>query len=88
MLAFERLEPFGARADQFIGGQVAATIANCHRDAKTTPEPYSAGDFMPLLRPEGPLLPAQPETIVIGAELSPDQLSALLDATIFGKTRH
>lgn len=81
MMAFERLEPFGDLVQQFIGGQIAATVANVNRNPDKTPAPYRADDFMPALRvPEAPS--------VRGADLTPDQLSDLLDAELFGHTVH
>lgn len=87
MMAFERLEPFGSLHDQYGFGTIAATIGNVNRDPKSTPEPFSPQDFMPALRkalahyePDAPKL--------IGADLTPDQLSNLIDAQIFGRTVH
>lgn len=80
MMAFERLEPFGDLVPQFIGGQIAATVANVQRDPRATPTPYQAEDFMPSLR-TGP-------KVLRGAELSADDLSDLIDASLFGRTVH
>lgn len=87
MMAFERLEPFGGLALQFNAGQIAATMANCHRNPKDVPEPFSAVDFMPALRQAHERAVAGPQRLR-GEDLSPDELSALLDASIFGKTAH
>ena len=82
MMAFERLEPFGALADEYRLGQVAATLANVHRGKDT--EAFSAADFMPALRRamDGYAPPPAP------IELDPEAHSALLDATLFGRVLH
>ncbi len=79
MMAFERLEPFGALADEFRLGVIASTVANVHRQGDS--EPFSARDFMPALRRaiEGE------EPASRGADLDPEALSRLIDATIFGR---
>jgi hypothetical protein len=74
MMAYERLEPFGGAAEDYRAGTVAATIANVNRAEDASP--YSAEDFMPALR--------QPKRL-LGEGMDADQLSALLDATLFGK---
>lgn len=86
MMAFERLEPFGALQDEYRLGVIASTLANVNRDPKTTPEPFSPADFMPALRKA--MAAYEPERLVIGADLTPDQLSALIDASMFGHTVH
>ena len=50
MMAFEGLEPFGALPEDFRIGQVAAVIANVHRDQDRKSDPFTPGDFMPALR--------------------------------------
>lgn len=40
------LEPFGQIRGDLQAGVVAATVANCSRDPKTRPEPFSASDFL------------------------------------------
>jgi hypothetical protein len=47
MLAFERLEPFGALHAEFLAGQVCATLANLQRERGS--HAYAAADFMPAL---------------------------------------
>ena len=82
MMAFERLEPFGALADEFRLGTLAATLANVHR-GKDSPV-YGAGDFMPALaRALGGYAPA-PQPI----EIDPEAHSARLDALLFRRTVH
>lgn len=85
MMAFELVEPWadGPEAADYRAGLVAATIANCHRDPASKPEPFCAADFFPPRR-------AAEARHVRGADLSPDELSALLDAELFGisPTRH
>ena len=79
MMAFERLEPFGDLQADLRAGMQAAVLANINRDEKARPEPYGPSDFMPTLRG------ARAEKKLIGEDLSPDELSALLDAALFGK---
>ena len=78
-MAFSQLEPFGALADELRLGQIAATIANVNRDEKT--DAYRSGDFMPALGAEL----ARQRAPLIDKELSAEERSALLDATLFGK---
>lgn len=82
MMAFERLEPFGALAEEYRLGQIAATLANIHRSKDQ--DAFQAPDFMPALRRamDGYKPPPQIE------ELDPEALSALIDAQIFGHTIH
>ena len=82
MMAFERLEPFGALADEFRLGTLAATLANVHR-SKDSPV-FGASDFMPALaRAMGGYAPPPPPI-----ELDPEAHSAKLDALLFGHTVH
>ena len=74
MMAFERLEPFGGMAEDYRAGVVAATVANVQRSAQQ--DPYQAQDFMPALR--------EP-TVLLGEGMTPDELSDLIDAKIFGR---
>lgn len=76
MMAFDRLEPFSALAAYDQAGTVAATIANVNR-GKDSPA-YLPEDFMPVLRQT-----TEP-TQARGADLSPEELSNLIDAQIFG----
>lgn len=80
MMAFEGLEPFGALPDEFRLGQVAAVVANVNRDARTTPDPFTAADFMPALRAAFPA--ADPESKFLA---DPEAQSALFDLMIFGR---
>lgn len=77
-MAFERLEPFGALADDARVGQVAATVANVKRGKDT--EPYTPGFFMPALQRA---LDGYPEAVA-HREQTPEELSNLIDARIFG----
>lgn len=71
MMAFERMEPFGALADEARIGQVAATVANVHRDPKSKRDAWTARDFMPALdravagyrRPDEPIFLEDPEAM-------------------------
>ena len=79
-MAFERIEPFGSLVEDFRAGQVAATVANVQRQAKT--EPFKASDFMPALR--AAIEPLKPPPQV----LTDEEHTALMDAELFGMTRH
>lgn len=83
MMAYERLEPFGPMALQHAAGQIAAVVANVNRNPEEHPEPFRAADFMPALRRAMDGYPdvLQPEPM----PLTPDQLSAKLDAVMFGR---
>ena len=78
MMAFERLEPFGAMHEDFRAGQIAAVVANVHRDSKT--EPFTPADFMPALYAE--YRTAEPESKFLD---DPEAQSALFDSMIFGR---
>ena len=80
MMAFERIEPFGALADEFRLGQIAATLANVHRAPNT--DAFGPADFMPALHRA--LEAAAPPPVA----KSPEELSNLLDAELFGHTAH
>jgi hypothetical protein len=81
-MAFERLEPFGALADESRMGTVAAAIFNSQRTSKT--DPYvTPGQLMPAL---GSAL-ARTRRPAAEDKLTPDQHAALLDADIFGMTQ-
>jgi hypothetical protein len=82
MMAFERIEPFGALADEYRLGTIPATFANVNRGKDD--DPYEPADFMPALRKAL----GRDEVKVVGQDLSADQLSALIDAQIFGRTVH
>ena len=47
MMAFERLEPFGALHQMYAFGQVCATLANVHRSKEQ--QPFRPWDFFPAL---------------------------------------
>jgi hypothetical protein len=81
MMAFERMEPFGALADEFRLGTIAATIANVQRSKESDPI-YKAEDFMPALRRA--IHGDGDGRVVIGADLDPEALSNLIDAQVFG----
>lgn len=85
MMAFERLEPFGALAEEFRAGQVAAIVANVNRSPKDTPEPYKAADFMPALRRAREDAEERAKPPVRGENLTPDQYADLFDAMMFGQ---
>lgn len=78
MMAFERLEPFGGLAHDFRAGQIAAVIANTHRDPERHPDAFTADDFMPSLRDA---LEGAPSAVLLD---DPDAQSALLDRVLFG----
>ncbi len=46
-LAFYGLQPWGDERADLRSGIVAATVANCNRDPKQRPQPFSPLDFMP-----------------------------------------
>ena len=56
-MAFYRLEPWGADAEDWRAGMIAATIANANRDPKRRRKPYEPQDFMP--RRDAPKAAAQ-----------------------------
>lgn len=77
-MAFERLEPFGALADEMRLGQIAATVANVQRGKDT--EPYTPAFFMPSLKRAMNGYADQE-----AREMTPEELSNLIDAKIFGR---
>jgi hypothetical protein len=78
MMAFCRLEPFGALADEHRAAQIAATVANVNRDPKTKPEPWVAADFSPVLAAEKD----RQEDAELAA-MTPAERVAALDAALF-----
>lgn len=50
-LAYSRLEPFGAEADDARMAQLMALIANVNRDPKKRRTPWTAEDFLPRRGP-------------------------------------
>lgn len=54
----EAMEEWQARdrAAMFNAAMICATLANCHRDPKKKPEPFSPADWMPAAPP-----PPKPE---------------------------
>jgi len=43
---YHNIEPWGSKFDDSMHGQFCALYANCHRDPKTRPEPFTQRDFM------------------------------------------
>lgn len=81
MMAFERLEPFGDLADEWRLGQIAAAVVNVTRTDEDS-RVWLPTDFMPgLQRERNSIDPPKPR----GLDLDPEALSALLDATLFGR---
>lgn len=86
-MAFERLEPFGALADDFRFGTVAAAVYNSQRTSKKDPF-FKPDELMPGLGAAVRRSKSkQPKT---KDKLTPDQHAALFDAVIFGvgKVKH
>jgi hypothetical protein len=50
-LAYARLEPFGAEADDHRMAQLMALIANVNRDPKRRKTPWTPHDFLPRRGP-------------------------------------
>jgi len=50
-LAYARLEPFGAEADDARMAQLLALIANVNRDPKQRRTPWTPDDFLPQWGP-------------------------------------
>lgn len=48
LMAFDRLEPFGAGRTNMAIGELAALTANLYRDRKKVPEPFRAWQFVPF----------------------------------------
>jgi len=46
-MAYARLEPFGAQADDARMAQLLALIANVNRDPKRRKTPWTPDDFLP-----------------------------------------
>lgn len=80
-MAYAEIEPFGAIAEQFALGQIAAVVANVNRSAERHPEPYTAADFMPALAAARDRAKAPPKDETI------EQMVARLDAKLFGGHR-
>lgn len=76
------IEPFGSHYDDLRAGMVVAATYNVHRDAAQQPQPFQPLDFAPWNS-----LAQQPKAAAktIGAGMTPDELSALIDATMFGR---
>jgi hypothetical protein len=74
-LAYARLEPFGADADDHRLAQLMALMANIHRDPKRRTTPWMPNDFLPRRGP-------RPET-------DQDSLRPRIDAAVaaFGGVR-
>ncbi len=83
-MAFERLEPFGALADESRAGTIAAAAYNAQRTART--DSYvQPSDLMPALKAS--LERANAARAPVVDTLDPDQHTALFDACIFGMTK-
>lgn len=80
---FAALEPFGSHFDDLRAGSIAAATYNVNRDPKQRSDPFEPLDFMPWNSLHSS---QQQEPTVLGAGMDADQLSALIDASIFGKT--
>lgn len=78
MMAFESLEPFGALPADWRAGQIAAVVANVHRDPEKPA--LTPADFMPALRAAIEATPSAEKPKTMTAE----DASALLDAVLFG----
>ena len=63
---FYSIDPWGTQRADAVGGMIAATIANVHRDPKERPEPYLPADFMLFAEPE-PLGDDELETRIAAA---------------------
>jgi hypothetical protein len=50
---FYEAEPFGSQVADMQSGKLCALLANCHRDPKRNPDPFTAKDFM-IAPPEEP----------------------------------
>jgi hypothetical protein len=48
--AYYEIDPFGEDRADLRAGIVASVIANANRDPKRKPTPFTAQDFMPLVR--------------------------------------
>lgn len=44
--AYAEIEPIGYERGDLQAGVIAATLANVHRDAEQTPDPYKPADFI------------------------------------------
>jgi hypothetical protein len=75
-LAFFDLEHIGPLFDEIRASAAACAVYNTTRDPKKRPDPYTAPDVFPWLRPE----PAKPILLA-----DPKEQTALLRAAIFGK---
>jgi len=51
-MAYARLEPFGAEADDARMAQLLALIANVNRDPKRRKTPWTPDDFLPRRGPK------------------------------------
>lgn len=79
---FAALEPFGSHFDDLRAGSIAAATYNINRDPQQRSEPFAPLDFMPW----NALHEQQQERPVLGAGMDAEQLSALIDAQMFGKS--
>lgn len=85
-MQYAQVEGFGSHYDDLRAGLIGAAIYNVARDPAKRPQPFLPLDFTPwnALSPHhsAPAVAARP----VGDGLTPDQLSALIDARMFGKT--
>lgn len=51
-MAYDRLDPFSEERADLRSGIIASIIANVNRDPKSTPQPFTAQDFMPKFQGE------------------------------------
>jgi hypothetical protein len=54
LMAFDRLEPFGAGRTNMAIGELSALTANLSRDSKKWPEPFRSWQFVPFHRETDP----------------------------------
>ena len=78
-MEFDRIEPFGAMADEFRLGAIAAAVFNAQRTEETQ-HYHSPDEFMPTLAmAKKRRMPAP-----VADNLTDDQHSDLFDACVFG----
>lgn len=65
-MAFDSISPIGDWRNDLAAGQIAAVVAETHRDRKARAKPFTPRDFMPFVERE-------PEAV----EVSRDVLAAL-----------
>ena len=82
MMAFERIEPFGALHMEYMLGRVCATLVNVNLREDATP--FDPTDFMPALRRA---VAGYPD-VIPPPPLSPEEASAAIDKAMFGRVLH